>query len=269
VPEPDAPPNTGRIVSIQGSVVDVRFENDLPPIRQMLVSGPNGNVVIEVAALTGPNVVRGLALNADHSLALGMAVKDTGGPIQIGVGSSLLGRMLNVFGEPIDDLEPITGLENRPIHRKGVPLSRRQVQSDIFETGLKAIDLLCPLERGGKAGLFGGAGVGKTVVITEMIHNMVGKYSGVSLFCGIGERCREAEELYREMKSAGVLDKTVMVFGQMNEAPGIRFLVGHAAMTIAEYFRDDLHQDVLVLIDNIFRFVQAGRLSAHARYRTG
>jgi F-type H+-transporting ATPase subunit beta len=258
VPEPDAPPNTGRIVSIQGSVVDVRFENDLPPIRQMLVSGPNGNVVIEVAALTGPNVVRGLALNADHSLALGMAVKDTGGPIQIGVGSSLLGRMLNVFGEPIDDLEPITGLENRPIHRKGVPLSRRQVQSDIFETGLKAIDLLCPLERGGKAGLFGGAGVGKTVVITEMIHNMVGKYSGVSLFCGIGERCREAEELYREMKSAGVLDKTVMVFGQMNEAPGIRFLVGHAAMTIAEYFRDDLHQDVLVLIDNIFRFVQAG-----------
>jgi F-type H+-transporting ATPase subunit beta len=166
--------------------------------------------------------------------------------------------MLNVFGEPIDDLPALHDIEYRPIHCKGVPLSRRGVHAEIFETGLKAIDLLCPLERGGKAGLFGGAGVGKTVLITEMIHNMVGKYSGVSLFCGIGERCREAEELYREMQSAGVLDKTIMVFGQMNEAPGVRFLVGHAAMTIAEYFRDDLHQDVLVLIDNIFRFVQAG-----------
>jgi len=248
----------GTIVSIQGSVVDVRFEHEPPPIRQMLRSGRNGEVVIEVAALVGPKNVRGLALNSEHGLALGMPVTDTGGPMQIGVGTSLLGRMLNVFGEPIDDLPPLENIEYRSIHHKGVPLSRRHVQSAIFETGLKAIDLLCPLERGGKAGLFGGAGVGKTVLITEMIHNMLGKYSGVSLFCGIGERCREAEELYREMRTAGVLDKTVMVFGQMNEAPGVRFLVGHAAMTIAEYFRDDLHQDVLVLIDNIFRFVQAG-----------
>jgi F-type H+-transporting ATPase subunit beta len=224
----------------------------------MLRSGPDGEVVIEVAALTGPQVVRGLALNADHNLALGMRVLDTGGPIRIGVGKSVLGRMLNVFGEPIDNRPPLADTEERPIRQKGVPLSRRSVESAIFETGLKAIDLLCPLERGGKAGLFGGAGVGKTVLITEMIHNMVGRYSGVSLFCGIGERCREAEELYREMQAAGVLDKTVMMFGQMNEAPGIRFLVGHAAMTLAEYFRDDLHQDVLVLIDNIFRFVQAG-----------
>jgi len=248
----------GTIVSIHGSVVDVRFEDDPPPIRQMLLSGEAGDVVIEVAALTGPKLVRGLALNADHSLALGMPVTDTGGPLQIGVGKAVLGRMLNVFGDPVDGLRPLDDIEYRPIRHKGVPLARRQVQSGIFETGLKAIDLLCPLERGGKAGLFGGAGVGKTVLITEMIHNIVGKYNGLSLFCGIGERCREAEELYREMQTAGVLDKTVMVFGQMNEAPGIRFLVGHAAMTIAEYFRDDLHQDVLVLIDNIFRFVQAG-----------
>jgi F-type H+-transporting ATPase subunit beta len=258
VPKTDIALKEGTIVSIQGSVVDVRFEHEPPPIRQMLRSGRNGEVVIEVAALVGPKNVRGLALNSEHGLALGMPVTDTGGPMQIGVGTSLLGRMLNVFGEPIDDLPPLENIEYRSIHHKGVPLSRRHVQSAIFETGLKAIDLLCPLERGGKAGLFGGAGVGKTVLITEMIHNMLGKYSGVSLFCGIGERCREAEELYREMRTAGVLDKTVMVFGQMNETPGVRFLVGHAAMTIAEYFRDDLHQDVLVLIDNIFRFVQAG-----------
>ena len=258
MPQSDNALRPGNIVSIQGSVVDIRFEHDPPPIRQMLRSGINGRVVIEVAALMEPKVVRGLALNSDHGLALGMPVTDTGGPIQIGVGKSVLGRMLNFFGEPIDNLPPLDDIEYRSIHRKGVALSRRQVHSAIFETGLKAIDLLCPLERGGNAGLFGGAGVGKTVLITEMIHNMVGRYDGVSLFCGIGERCREAEELYREMQTAGVLEKTVMIFGQMNESPGIRFLVGHAAMTIAEYFRDDLHQDVLVLIDNIFRFVQAG-----------
>lgn len=258
MPQSEIALREGAIISIRGSVVDVRFEHDPPPIRQMLRSGRSGEVIIEVTALISAKVIRGLALNSDHGLALGMLATDTGGPIQIGVGKPVLGRMLNVFGEPLDDLPPLEGIEYRPIHGKGVPFSRRPVHSTIFETGLKAIDLLCPLERGGKAGLFGGAGVGKTVLITEMIHNMVGKYSGVSLFCGIGERCREAEELYREMQTAGVLDKTVMVFGQMNEAPGTRFLVGHAAMTIAEYFRDDLHQDVLVLIDNIFRFVQAG-----------
>ena len=248
----------GTIIAIQGSVVDVRFEHGLPPINQMLRSGPEDQVVIEVAALTGPHTVRGLALNADRALALGMPVKDTGGPISVPVGKALLGRMLNVLGEPIDQEPPLHDLELRSIHRPPVSLARRGVRAEIFETGIKSIDLLSPLERGGKAGLFGGAGVGKTVLITEMIHNMVGQYEGVSLFCGIGERCREAEELYREMQSAGVLDKTVMVFGQMNESPGVRFRVGHSAMTIAEYFRDELGQDVLVLIDNIFRFIQAG-----------
>lgn len=245
----------GRIVSIQGSVVDIRFERDLPAINQMLRSG---DVVIEVAGLLDPTTVRGLALNTEHGLALGQRVTDTGGPITIPVGRAVLGRMLNMFGEPIDGGPDLEDVALRSIHGETVPLSRRQVRSEIFETGIKAIDLLCPLERGGKAGLFGGAGVGKTVLITEMINNMVGKYEGVSLFCGIGERCREAEELYREMGTAGVRDKTVMVFGQMNEPPGVRFRVGHSAMTIAEYFRDEAHQDVLVLIDNIFRFVQAG-----------
>jgi len=248
----------GEIVSIRGAVVDIRFEHGLPPIKQMLKAGPQGNIVIEVAAQIRPEIVRCLVLSAHHGLALGMSVIDTGGPIQVPVGQSVLGRMLNMFGEPIDDQPAPKEVERRPIHGLPVPLHRRRVRSEIFSTGIKVIDLLCPLERGGKAGLFGGAGVGKTVLITEMIHNMVGNYEGISLFCGIGERCREAEELYREMRAAGVLDKTVMVFGQMNEQPGVRFRVGHTAMTIAEYFRDDLHQDALVLIDNIFRFVQAG-----------
>jgi len=254
----DTATGEGRIVSIRGAVVTVQFDRGVPPINQALLAGPRGSVVIEVAAQLGPQLAQGLALNADHELALGMAVKDTGGPIRVPVGHAVLGRMLNMFGEPIDDGPPLSGTEPRPIHRPPLPLTERVVRSEIFETGIKAIDLLSPLERGGKAGLLGGAGVGKTVLITEMIHNMVGRYEGVSLFCGIGERSREAEELYRAMREAGVLDKTLMVFGQMNESPGVRFRVGHTAMTLAEYFRDDAHQDVLVLIDNIFRFVQAG-----------
>jgi F-type H+-transporting ATPase subunit beta len=166
--------------------------------------------------------------------------------------------MFNVFGEAIDRKGEIKGEEWRSIYREPVPISQRATTPEIFETGIKAIDVLAPMERGGKAGLFGGAGVGKTVIITEMIHNIVGQHEGVSIFCGIGERCREGEELYREMKKAGVLDNTVMVFGQMNEPPGARFRVGHAALTMAEYFRDDARQDVLLLIDNIFRFIQAG-----------
>ena len=163
-----------------------------------------------------------------------------------------------MFGETIDNGEPLRDVEWRPIHSLPVPLNQRSVQSKVFTTGIKAIDVLTPLESGGKAGLFGGAGVGKTVLITELIHNMVGKHEGVSLFCGIGERSREAEELYREMEEAKVLDNTVMVFGQMNEVPGARFRVAHSALTMAEYFRDDKRQDVLLLIDNIFRFIQAG-----------
>jgi F-type H+-transporting ATPase subunit beta len=248
----------GRIVAIHGSVVDIWFDGELPAINQMLRSGPHEEVVIEVADLTGPHSIKGIVFNAQHGLALGMPVTDTGGPISVPVGKSAVGRMLNIFGAPIDGKPPLDDVERRPIHQGPAPLSRHEVRAEIFETGIKVIDLLSPLERGGKAGLFGGAGVGKTVLITEIIHNMGGRYQGLSLFCGIGERCREAEELYRELRGAGVLDKTIMLFGQMNEPPAVRFRVGHSAMTIAEYFRDELHMDVLVLIDNIFRFVQAG-----------
>ena len=193
-----------------------------------------------------------------QGLARGSTVSDTGGPFMIPVGKELLGRVFNVFGETIDNLEALAAMETRSIHGEHVPITQQSTVSEIFETGIKAVDVLCPLERGGKAGLFGGAGVGKTVLLTEMIHNMVGHHDGISIFCGIGERCREGEELYREMKDAGVLKNTVLVFGQMNEPPGARFRVGHAALTMAEYFRDDKRQDVLLLIDNIFRFIQAG-----------
>lgn len=247
----------GTIVAIHGSVVDVRFDQ-MPDINNMLRSGQNGEVVIEVAALTGPDMIRGLVFNAQHGLALGMPVSDTGGPIKVPVGRAALGRMLNMFGEPIDGMPPLEDVELRSIHQRPVSISEHAVRSEVFETGIKVIDLLCPLERGGKAGLFGGAGVGKTVLITEIIQNMTGHYQGLSLFCGIGERCREAEELYREMREAGVLNQTVLMFGQMNEPPAVRFRVGHSAMTIAEHFRDDLRTDVMVLIDNIFRFIQAG-----------
>jgi len=174
------------------------------------------------------------------------------------VGKKLLGRVFNVFGETIDKKEPIEDAEWRSIHHAPPSLTQQSTVSEIFRTGIKAIDVLAPLERGGKAGLFGGAGVGKTVLITEIIHNMVGLLQGISIFCGIGERCREGEELYREMKEAGVLESTILVLGQMNEPPGARFRVGHAALTMAEYFRDDARQDVMLLIDNIFRFIQAG-----------
>jgi F-type H+-transporting ATPase subunit beta len=174
------------------------------------------------------------------------------------VGEQLLGRVFNVFGQPIDRKEKEFAGAGRSIHQAPPDLDRQITSSDIFQTGIKVIDLLSPLERGGKGGLFGGAGVGKTVLIMEMINNMVGRHKGVSLFCVIGERCREGEELYREMKQAGVLENTIMVFGQMNEPPGARFRVGHAALTMAEYFRDDAHRDVFLLIDNIFRFIQAG-----------
>jgi len=248
----------GHVVSIEGSIADIAFPGRLPTAGTRLESLSEPKIVIEVASQPADDTVRGLVLNPLAGLHLGMALRDTGGPLDVPVGKPVLGRMLNLFGDTIDDKAPIEGAERRPIHGTPVPLSQRLVEGEIFETGIKAIDLLSPLERGGKAGLFGGAGVGKTVLITEMIHNMVAEYDGLSLFCGIGERCREAEELWREMGEAGVLDKTVMVFGQMNESPGVRFRVGHAALTMAEYFRDEMKRDVLVLIDNIFRFVQAG-----------
>ncbi len=248
----------GHIVSIEGGIADVRFDGPLPRIASRLVTLDTPATTIEVAALPRDDIARGLILDPKPNLRLGMALRDTGQPIQVPVTEAALGRMFNLFGEVVDGGAPLGDVPRRPILRSRVPFAQRQVESEIFETGIKAIDLLSPLERGGKAGLFGGAGVGKTVLITEMIHNMVAEYEGISLFCGIGERSREAEELYRDMRDAGVLENTVMVFGQMNESPGVRFRVGHAALTMAEYFRDDCRRDVLVLIDNIFRFVQAG-----------
>ena len=247
--------NSGKLVSVRGSVVDIRFEGYLPPIYSLLHAG---DVAIEVLTQLDAHRVRGIALTPTQGLARGMTVLDTGGPLKVPVGRATLSRMFDVFGNAIDRLPAPPDVEWRSVHRAPPSLSRRSTQSEIFETGIKIIDVLSPLERGGKAGLFGGAGVGKTVLLTEMIHNMVGHHEGVSIFCGIGERCREGEELYRDMKAAGVLENMVMVFGQMNEPPGARFRVGHAALTMAEYFRDDEHRDVLLLIDNIFRFIQAG-----------
>lgn len=248
----------GRIVEVRGSVIEARFDVALPRLSTALAVGDTSPVRVEVVSHINEHTVRGIALSQTNGLSRGMVIRDTGQPLRVPVGRDLLGRALNMFGEPIDDGPPLNQLDQRSIRHPAPALTERSTTSEIFETGIKAIDLLAPLERGGKAGLFGGAGVGKTVLITELIHNVVGQHSGVSLFCGIGERCREAEELYREMNDAGVLDKTVMVFGQMNEPPGARFRVGHAALTMAEYFRDDCKQDVLLLIDNIFRFVQAG-----------
>lgn len=248
----------GTVISVRGSVVDVHFTGTLPELHNQLITGDEDEIMIEVTAHLNEFVVRGIALTPTEGLARGTRVTDAGHPFKVPVGQRLLGRMFNVFGAAIDGAEELGGGEWRSIHRAPVPLTDRVTTSEIFETGIKAIDILAPLERGGKAGLFGGAGVGKTVLITELIHNTAGVHEGVSFFCGIGERCREAEELHREMSQAGVLDKTVMVFGQMNAPPGARFLVGHAALTMAEYFRDDEKQDVLLLIDNIFRFIQAG-----------
>ncbi|KJS18423.1 MAG: ATP F0F1 synthase subunit beta [Peptococcaceae bacterium BRH_c4b] len=252
------PSTPGKVVSVRGSVVDVRYTGPLPAQHNQLTTGDHGEIKIEVTAHLDMATIRGIAITPTQGLARGAEVLDTGHPFKVPVGRRLLGRMLNIFGDTIDGGAKLTGGDWRSVHQAPVSLTKRVTTSEIFETGIKIIDLLAPLERGGKGGLFGGAGVGKTVLINEMIHNTAGLHEGVSFFCGIGERCREAEELYREMKEAGVLDKTVMVFGQMNEPPGARFLVGHAALTMAEYFRDEERQDVLLLIDNIFRFIQAG-----------
>ncbi len=250
--------NLGVVTSVRGSVVDVRFADSLPPIYSLLRAGPDEKIAIEVLMQLDDRTVRGIALNPTQGLARGMAVTDTGGPLKVPVGNAILSRMFDVFGKAIDRKPEPIDVEWRTIHRDPPPLSERSITTEIFETGIKAIDVLVPIERGGKAGLFGGAGVGKTVLLTEMIHNMVGTQKGISLFCGIGERCREGEELYHDMKEAGVLPHMVMLFGQMNEPPGARFRVGLAALTMAEYFRDDQHREVLLLIDNIFRFIQAG-----------
>src|ERR1035441_484091 len=250
--------NRGAVVSVRGSVVDVRFDRQLPPIFSVLRAGAGREIVVEVMTQLDACRIRGIALTPTQGLARGMPVEDTGSPLQAPVGKKIISRMFDVFGRAIDRQPEPADVQWRTVHRAPPPLSERSTKSEIFETGIKAIDVLVPLERGGKAGLFGGAGVGKTVVLTEMIHNMIRHQKGMSIFCGIGERCREGEELYSAMKAAGVLQNMVMVYGQMNEPPGSRFRVGDVALTMAEYFRDDEHRDVLLLIDNIFRFIQAG-----------
>lgn len=256
--EEERRPRIGTVTRVRESVVDAVFPNGIPAVYHALRTGEDREIVIEVLDHIDEQTIRGIALTSTQGLARGSAIEDTGRPLQVPVGERLLGRIFNVFGETIDGLEPIEGGEWRSIHQEPLPLVRRVTKTEVFRTGIKAIDLLSPLERGGKAGLFGGAGVGKTVLIMEMIHNMIGQHEGISLFCGIGERIREAVDMYDEVRDAGVLDNTVLVYGQMNEPPGARFRVGHAALTMAEYFRDDRRQDVLLLIDNIFRFIQSG-----------
>ncbi len=248
----------GEVISVRSSVVDVRFDNHLPSIYSLLRAGEDGQIAIEVLTQLDAHRIRGIALTPTHGLARGMEVEDTGEPLKTPVGKAVLSRMFNVFGNVLDRGPALTDVQWRSVHQMPPSLFRRSTKSEILETGIKVIDVLVPLERGGKTGLFGGAGVGKTVLLTEMIHNMIGHQQGVSIFCGIGERCREAEELYQDMKKSGVLPNMAMIFSQMNEPPGSRFRVGHAALTMAEYFRDDEHRDVLLLIDNIFRFIQAG-----------
>jgi F-type H+/Na+-transporting ATPase subunit beta len=248
-------PNRGKIVAIRGSIVDAYFPDQLPEIFNTLTVGA---AIIEVLVHLDVQTVRGIALTPTQGLARGDEIIDSGAPLQVPVGDAVLGRMLNVFGAPVDGKPAIVDGERRGIYQTPVSLMQQATTMEILETGIKAIDVLAPLERGGKAGLFGGAGVGKTVLITEMINNMAARHEGVGIFCGIGERSREAEQLYRDTIEAGVLDSTLLIFGQMNEPPGARFRVGHSALTMAEYFRDEAHRDVLLLIDNVFRFVQAG-----------
>ena len=251
-------PHLGEVVAVRGSVVDVFFSNGLPSIQTLLWTQEKPSIAMEVQFQLDGHHVRAIALHPTQGLNRGTVVEDTRGPIRVPVGRAVLSRMFDVFGNPTDRKGPVTGVQYESIHKSPPALVHQSVTSEVFYTGIKMVDLLLPLERGGKAGLFGGAGVGKTVLLTEMIHNTAHKHSGVSLFCGIGERCREGEELYRELERSGVLPHMAMVFGQMDEGPGNRFLVGNTALTMAEYFRDVECVDVLLLIDNIFRFVQAG-----------
>lgn len=250
--------NFGTVTAVRSSVVDLHFPNQLPKIRNQ-VNIDNTGVIIEVQSHLDEEHVRGIALTSTRGISRGHRATDLGNSIQVPACAQIKGRMFNAFGKPIDRQASLSvNSDMRSIHQLPVPLALQATQSEILLTGIKAIDVLAPLERGGKTGLFGGAGVGKTMLITEIINNIVIKHEGVSIFCGIGERSREAEELYRDIQDAGVLEDTVLIFGQMNEPPGARFRVGYAALTMAEYFRDNDHRDVLLLIDNIFRFVQSG-----------
>lgn len=253
---------TGVVQQIIGPVVDVSFAEAMPPVLQALeVKNGNDTLVLEVQQHLGGGVVRTVALGPTEGLQRGLAVRDTGAAISVPVGKETLGRMFNVFGEPVDGKESLKGKKETrlaPIHRDAPKFQEQSTKTEVFETGIKVIDLICPFVKGGKVGLFGGAGVGKTVVITELIRNIAAEHGGVSVFAGVGERTREGNDLYHEMKGSGVLDKTTLVFGQMNEPPGARLRVALSALTMAEYFRDTEEQDVLLFVDNIFRFTQAG-----------
>lgn len=252
---------TGKIVQVIGPVVDIRFTSDhLPAIRNAIhITFPDGRqMTVEVAQHVGDDIVRCIAMSSTDGLVRGMDCVDTGAPIMVPVGEEVLGRMFNVLGEPIDGLGPVEAKVHMPIHREAPTFAQQQTSTEILETGIKVIDLLCPYNKGGKVGLFGGAGVGKTVLMQELIHNIAIEHGGRSVVAGVGERTREGNDMYFEMKESGVLKNTVLTYGQMNESPGARMRVALSALTMAEYFRDKEHQDVLLFIDNIFRFTQAG-----------
>ena len=250
-----------QIAQIIGPVVDVRFEgNDIPAIYTALtVKRPDGSVLtLEVSQHVGGGMVRAIAMSSTDGLVRGMEVENTGKPISVPVGPETLGRMFSVVGDPIDNMPQIKAKRRDPIHRAAPAFEEQSTKFEVFETGIKVIDLICPFLKGGKTGLFGGAGVGKTVLIQELIHNIATEHGGYSVFAGVGERTREGNDLYMEMKESGVLEKTALVFGQMNEPPGARARVALTGLALAEYFRDDESRDVLLFIDNIFRFTQAG-----------
>ena len=254
--------NKGYIVQVQGPIVDVKFSDGTLPqlLNAIEIKLSNGETLVtEVMQHIGDDVARSVAMGPTEGLARGIEAIDTGAPIQVPVGEKTLGRMFNILGNPIDDMpfERESGMV-MPIHRLPPSFQEQTTSSEILETGIKVIDLLCPYVKGGKIGLFGGAGVGKTVLIQELIHNIASNKGGISVFAGVGERTREGNDLYHEMKESGVLSKTALVFGQMNEPPGARMRVALSGLTMAEYFRDKEHQDVLLFIDNIFRFTQAG-----------
>jgi len=250
----------GIIHQIIGPVVDIKFKPDEIPelLNAIRIEFEGGDIIAEVAQHIGDDIVRCVALSSTDGLTRGMEAIDTGGPISVPVGRGILGRLFNVVGEPIDDKGPVVTEKKMPIHRPAPSFEEQDTSSQIFETGIKVIDLIAPYTRGGKVGLFGGAGVGKTVLIQELINNIAKEHGGISVFAGVGERTREGNDLYHEMIESGVIDKTAMVFGQMNEPPGARMRVGLTGLTMAEYFRDEEGLDVLLFIDNIFRFTQAG-----------
>ena len=254
------PKNVGTVIQVMGPVLDIRFSAENLPALMTAIEIPNGEntVVAEVAQHIGDNVVRCIAMTATDGLRRGLEATDTGAPIRVPVGEACLGRVFNLLGQPIDEAGAVDTDDRWPIHRSAPAYDEQALGTEILETGIKVVDLICPYAKGGKIGLFGGAGVGKTVLIMELINNVAKAHGGISVFTGVGERTREGNDLYREMTESGVIKKTAMVYGQMNEPPGARMRVGLSGLTMAEYFRDVKHQDVLLFIDNIFRFTQAG-----------